>query len=86
VYLNKSVIFVQKTLTLPLWILQIPLSEYQLMQEESALLRSTELLEKMNRLVDLLFQAKCGLYMQDYTEDLTAYSLNNASEKEEHNS
>lgn len=67
-------------------IIQIPLSEYQLMQEESALLRSTELLEKMNRLVDLLFQAKCGLYMQDYTEDLTAYSLNNASEKEEHNS
>ena len=63
--------------------IQIPLSEYQMMQEELALLRSTELLEKMNRLVDLLFQEKYGLYMQDYTEDLTAYSVNNLWKKED---
>lgn len=62
---------------------QIPLNEYQLMQEELTLLRNTDLLTKMNRLVDILFQEKYGLFMQDYTEDLTEYSLNNSWEKED---
>jgi chloramphenicol O-acetyltransferase len=65
--------------------IQIPLDEYQFMQEELILLRNTELLAKMNRLIDLLFQEKYGLFMQDYTEDLTEYSMNNAWRKEDTN-
>ena len=55
------------------------------MQEELLLLRNTELLSKMNRLIDILFQEKYGLFMQDYTEDLTEYSMNNAWRKEDTN-
>lgn len=65
--------------------IQIPLNEYQFMQEELILLRNTDLLVKMNRLIDILFQEKYGLFMQDYTEDLTEYSMNNAWEKEDTN-
>ena len=63
--------------------IQIPLNEYQFMQEELNLLRNNELLAKMNRLIDILFQEKYGLFMQDYTEDLTEYSMNNAWRKED---
>lgn len=65
--------------------IQIPLNEYQFMQEELLLLRNTELLAKMNRLIDILFQEKYGLFMQDYTEDLTEYAMNNAWRKEDTN-
>ncbi|MBN8588619.1 MAG: hypothetical protein J0L94_09890 [Rhodothermia bacterium] len=65
--------------------IQIPLSEYRFMQEEILLLRNTELLAKMNRLIDILFQEKYGLFMQDYTEDLTEYSINHAWGKEDTN-
>lgn len=65
--------------------IQIPLNEYLFMQEELLLLRNTELLAKMNRLIDILFQEKYGLFMQDYTEDLTEYSMNNAWGKEDTN-
>ncbi|HNI44531.1 MAG TPA: hypothetical protein PKH93_01370 [Chitinophagales bacterium] len=65
--------------------IQIPLNEYQFMQEELILLRDTDLLVKMNRLIDILFQEKYGLFMQDYTGDLTEYSMNNAWKKEDTN-
>lgn len=65
--------------------IQISLAEYRFMQEELALLRDTELLAKMNRLIEVLFQEKYGLFMQDYTEDLTAHSVNNAWKKEDTN-
>ena len=45
--------------------IQISLAEYRFMQEELALLRDTELLAKMNRLIEVLFQEKYGLFMQD---------------------
>ena len=46
------------------------------MKEELQLLKDSELLKKMNRLNDLLFQEKYGLYLGNYTEDLTEASLN----------
>ena len=64
---------------------QIPINEFQLMQEEIALLKNTELLTKMNRLIDILFQEKYGLFMGGYTEDLTEYSISNEWEKEDTN-
>ena len=57
---------------------QIPLSEYQRLQEELELLKNTELLRNFNRLVDLLYQDKYSLFMSDYTEDLTETAVNEA--------
>jgi hypothetical protein len=49
------------------------------------LLRNSELLTKMNRLVDILFQEKYSLYMKDYTNDLTEYAIHNAWKQEDTN-
>jgi PHD/YefM family antitoxin component YafN of YafNO toxin-antitoxin module len=57
---------------------QLPASEYQHLQEELALLKNTDLLQKFNRLIDLLYQDKYGLYMGDYTKDLREHSVNTA--------
>ncbi len=56
-------------------VIQIPLKEYEAMREEILLLRDNELLKKINRLVELLFQEKYGLYMGDNTSDLTKASI-----------
>jgi hypothetical protein len=66
-------------------LIQIPLEEYQTMQEELSLLRNSELMSKINRLVDILFQEKYNLFMGDYTADLTANSINNAWKQEDTN-
>lgn len=55
---------------------QLPASEYLHLQEELALLKDTDLLQKFNRLIDLLYQDKYGLYMGDYTSDLREHSVN----------
>lgn len=57
---------------------EIPLSEYQRLQEELELLKNTELLRNFNKLVDLLYQEKYGLFMGDYTDDLTEAAVNEA--------
>jgi hypothetical protein len=56
--------------------IQLPTSEYEEMKEKLAILQDSKLLEKVNKLVDLLFQEKYGLYLGDYTEDLKEASLN----------
>ncbi len=63
-------------------VIQIPFKEYQLMKEEIALLKDNSLLEKMNRLVELLYEEKYGLYLGNHTDDLTqAFVKNNWSEE-----
>ena len=62
--------------------IQLPITEYQRLQEELALLRNSELLQGINKLVDLLYQDKYGLYMGEFTEDLTEYAVNQAWEGE----
>ncbi len=57
---------------------EIPLSEYRRLQEELELLKNTELLRNFNKLVDLLYQEKYGLFMGDYTEDLTEAAVSEA--------
>ena len=57
---------------------QIPLSEYTTLKEELELLKNTELLRNFNKLVDLLYQDKYGLFMCDYTDDLTEAAVNQA--------
>ncbi len=50
--------------------IEIPVDEYNAMKEEIALLRDQPLLKKVNRLVELLYEEKYGLYMGDNTSDL----------------
>ena len=52
--------------------IEIPVKEYEAMKEELALLKNNALLEKMNRLVELLYEEKYGLYLGNDTRDLTA--------------
>lgn len=63
--------------------IQIPLSEYHNLKKTIELLSDNPLLIKVNKLVDLLFEEKYGLYMTDNTDDLTEHSVNNSWKDEE---
>ena len=63
--------------------IQISLKEYKDLKQTIKLLQDNNLLSKVNKLIDLLFEEKYGLYMEDYTEDLTEYTLNNFWKDEE---
>ena len=56
--------------------IQLPITEYKRLQEELALLKNTELMQTIGKLLDLLYQEKYGLYMGEFIEDLTEYSVN----------
>lgn len=62
-------------------VIQIPLKEYENMKEKLALLQDGELLKKLSRLVDLLYEEKYGLYLGNDTSDLTSASLHSAFPK-----
>ena len=55
--------------------IQITVKEYEEMKEQISLLKNNVLLEKVNRLIDLLYEEKYGLYMGDNTNDLTEAAL-----------
>lgn len=56
-------------------LIQIPVKEYEAMKETIALLSDGELVKKLSRLVDLLYEEKYGLYLGNDTSDLTAAAL-----------
>ncbi len=58
-------------------LIQIPVKEYELMKEEISLLKNNTLLEKLNRLVEILYEEKYGLYLGDDTADLTEAFIQN---------
>lgn len=60
--------------------IKIPEKEYKEMKEQLALLSDNEFIKKMNRLIDLIYEKKYGLYLGDYTEDLTEASIDNVKE------
>ena len=55
--------------------ISISSKEYRAMKEELSLLKDSALLEKINRLVDLLYEDKYGLYLGDSTDDLTEAAM-----------
>ncbi len=57
--------------------IQIPLKEYEAMKEAISLLKDNVLLTKMNRLIELMYEEKYGLYLGNQTTDLTQITLNN---------
>jgi len=58
--------------------IQIPVEEYKAMKEKIALLEDTPLLKKVNRLIELLYEEKYGLYLGDDTSDLTEAVIRNS--------
>ncbi len=54
----------------------LPLKEYESMTRELELLKNSDLLKNLNQLIDLMYAEKYGLYLHDYTDDLTEYSIN----------
>ena len=56
--------------------IQIPLNEYNSLKEELELLKDTVLISKINKLLDLMYKEKYGLYMGNYTDDLEEVSIN----------
>ena len=56
-------------------VIQIPLKEYEAMKETILLLKDTDLLKKVNRLVELMYEEKYGLYLGNDTSDLTIASI-----------
>ena len=57
--------------------IQIPLNEYNSFKEELELLKDTVLISKINKLLDLMYKEKYGLYMGNYTDDLEEISIDN---------
>lgn len=55
--------------------IQVPLNEYNSLKEELNLLKDSELLFKINRLLDIMYKEKYGLYMGDFTGDLVEVSI-----------
>ncbi len=59
----------------------LPKREYLNLQREIKLLRDNEFLKKVTELIDILFDEKYSLYMGDFTDDLTEYSIDNLEER-----
>ncbi|MCX6257902.1 MAG: hypothetical protein NTW49_08420 [Bacteroidia bacterium] len=55
--------------------ISIPVNEFEALKKELELLRNSPLLEKLNNLIDLLYEEKYGLYMHDFTDDMTEYNI-----------
>lgn len=55
----------------------LPKKEYLKLQREIKLLQDNEFLKKLKELIDIMFEEKYSLFMGDYTDDLTEYSINN---------
>lgn len=56
---------------------RLPVEEYNMLIAQNKALQQNELLEKINQVLDLMYQNRYGFYLGDYTEDLTEYSINN---------
>ncbi len=55
--------------------MEISVEEYQKMVQTINTLQNNEMLQKINTLVEVLYENKYGLFMKDYYDDLTEYSI-----------
>ena len=58
----------------------IPINEYNSLINENKILKNQELLRKLNDVIDLMYESKYGLYLGNYTEDLTEFSVGGLKE------
>jgi hypothetical protein len=61
----------------------IPKEDFQRLRAENRILRNSPLLKRINHILDLMYEEKYGLYMKDYTDDLTQMSINKSWNNEE---
>ena len=60
----------------------IPLNEYNRLKEQAGLFNDKEFMNRVNKLIDLIFQEKYGLYLGNYTDDLTEQIISDNYKKE----
>jgi len=60
----------------------IPLNEYKRLKDEANFLRDKEFMNRVNKLIDLIYQEKYGLYLGNYTDDLTEQIISDNFNKE----
>jgi hypothetical protein len=53
----------------------IPLEEYKYLKDLANFNSDPDLAIKLNRLIDLMYENKHGLFMKDYIDDLTEQSI-----------
>lgn len=58
----------------------IPVNEYNSLIKENKFLKNQGLLRKLNVVIDLMYESKYGLYLGNYTEDLTEFSVSELKE------
>lgn len=56
--------------------IEIPKAEYEKLVNNSELFQNQELLSKLEEIISVLYERKFGLYLGDYTNDLTEANLN----------
>lgn len=60
--------------------ISIPISEYNSLKNEIKLLKNQELLQKINNVIDLMYESKYGFYLGNYTDDLTEVTIGEMNE------
>jgi len=60
----------------------ISLNEYKRLKEEANMFNDKEFMKKVNKLIDLVFQEKYGLYLGNNTEDLATHIVSENYSKE----
>ena len=55
--------------------IEIPLDEYEKLIRKLELLSDNAFLNKINTLIDLMYESKYGFFMKDFTGDLTESSI-----------
>jgi uncharacterized HAD superfamily protein len=58
----------------------IPIEEYNALIDENRILKNQDLLVKVNQVIDLMYESKYGLYLGDFTDDLTSVTIDELSE------
>jgi len=61
----------------------IPLNEYNRLKEEANLIKDKEFMARLNKLIDIIFQEKYGLYLGNFTDDITEQLILDNYTKEE---
>lgn len=61
-------------------VVELPANVYSSLRKEIDLLRDQSLLIMLNEIIEIMYQNKYGLYLGNYTEDLSAASIDNINE------
>lgn len=63
--------------------ISLPKSEYNKLTRELSLLKDKKLMNRVNEIIDLMYESKYGIYLGDFTSDLTELTISNIKEWEQ---